>query len=146
MSTTNPTAAVHRILRNDKAWPLRSVLGKLAEAADTLLDDRDYDGHGWEEIDCARKAAREVISDLPSDLSQYVLVEKSVIDRAFFITTRGGLTDFVPLRECLPKGTPPCRECGGTGVVNEFDQPVMESGAAENWPGPCPQCLPKGTP
>ena len=31
-------------------WPITEVLEKLAEAAEILLKDKDYDGHGWELI------------------------------------------------------------------------------------------------
>ena len=37
---------------------MRDVLGKLVEAASVLLDDKDYDGHGWELIYEAREQAR----------------------------------------------------------------------------------------
>jgi len=45
----------------DRPWPLRSVLAKLVEAADILLDRHSYDGHGWEEIAEARASARELL-------------------------------------------------------------------------------------
>jgi hypothetical protein len=35
-----------------------------------------------------------------------------------------------------------CRVCGGSGIVNEFDETVTESNAIENWPGPCPNGCP----
>ncbi len=42
----------------DSAWPLSEVLKKLIEAADILLNKKDYDGHGWEEISHAVKKAK----------------------------------------------------------------------------------------
>lgn len=42
----------------DSAWPARDVVAKLVAAAVILLDDHDYDGHGWEEINAARDVAR----------------------------------------------------------------------------------------
>jgi hypothetical protein len=48
----------------DTAWPVADVLDKLAEAADILLDRKDYDGHGWELIHTARAKAREYAAAL----------------------------------------------------------------------------------
>lgn len=45
-------------------WPLRDVLSKLIEAASILLDDKSYDGHGYELIGAARAAARETLLHL----------------------------------------------------------------------------------
>jgi len=39
-------------------WALKDILSKLAEAADILLHQKDYDGHGWEVIQAAMDAAR----------------------------------------------------------------------------------------
>lgn len=33
-----------------KPWSLKDVLAKLASASNILLLDKNYDGHGWEEI------------------------------------------------------------------------------------------------
>jgi hypothetical protein len=38
-------------------WPLRDIVAKLVEAADILLDDKSYDGHGWEQIQVAKTEA-----------------------------------------------------------------------------------------
>jgi hypothetical protein len=40
-------------------WPSRDVVAKLVEASDILLDDHNYDGHGYELISGARRVARE---------------------------------------------------------------------------------------
>ena len=51
-------------VKNDlscEPWPVKDVLGKLVEAANILLNDHDYDGHGWEEINVARDKAIEII-------------------------------------------------------------------------------------
>jgi hypothetical protein len=46
----------------DTPWPLPEVLAKLAHAADTLFDQYNYDGHGYEEIVSARDAARAFLA------------------------------------------------------------------------------------
>jgi hypothetical protein len=45
----------------ETAWPVKSVLEVLFKAAGVLLDDHNYDRHGWERIEYARRAAREYI-------------------------------------------------------------------------------------
>lgn len=45
----------------DKAWDTLSVLAKLVEAADILLHRKDYDGHGWEEIEICYKRGKEIL-------------------------------------------------------------------------------------
>lgn len=42
----------------DSPWPAADVVRKLADAADILLGQHDYDGHGWEEIWAASDVAR----------------------------------------------------------------------------------------
>lgn len=42
-------------------WPAKDVVRKLIEAAKILLDDKDYDGHGYEEICAARDEAAKWI-------------------------------------------------------------------------------------
>ena len=39
-------------------WPARDVVEKLVEATDILLNEKDYDGHGWEEIVAAQTVAK----------------------------------------------------------------------------------------
>jgi hypothetical protein len=53
----------------DSAWPARDVVQKLVDAADVLLNDKSYDGHGYEEIFAARAVAKEwlgVTADPPA--------------------------------------------------------------------------------
>ncbi len=53
------SAAVPPTPCSDEApWPLRDVVQKLVEAANILLDDKGYDGHGHEGIAIARDEAR----------------------------------------------------------------------------------------
>ncbi len=40
-------------------WTPRDCVKKLIEAADILLDNHDYDGHGWELIHEARARAKD---------------------------------------------------------------------------------------
>lgn len=55
---------LYRILGFDTPWPVVDVLEKLASAAEHLLNDHDCDGHGWEEIGAAVKAARTITAQL----------------------------------------------------------------------------------
>ena len=48
-------------------YPVHSMLAKLADAADILLREKDYDGHGHEEIGCARDAARAYLAKAAPD-------------------------------------------------------------------------------
>jgi hypothetical protein len=43
-------ARCEALLGNGTPWPLRQVLAKLIQAARILLDEKDYDKHGWELI------------------------------------------------------------------------------------------------
>jgi hypothetical protein len=43
-------------------WPIYSVLQKLADAADHLLRGHGCDRHGYEEVEAARDAAREILA------------------------------------------------------------------------------------
>jgi hypothetical protein len=45
-----------------KAWNTASVLAKLIEAADILLHEKNYDGHGWEQIEICHKRGLEILS------------------------------------------------------------------------------------
>jgi hypothetical protein len=45
---------------SDSPWPVREVLGVLADAANHLLREHDCDCLGWETIEAARQAAVEL--------------------------------------------------------------------------------------
>lgn len=49
------------MLDEDKPWDTFSVISKLVEAADILLHKKDYDGHGWEEIEISHKRGLELL-------------------------------------------------------------------------------------
>jgi len=51
-------------LDNDKAWNTHDVIAKLVEAADILLHKKDYDGHGWEEIEICYKRGKELLQQI----------------------------------------------------------------------------------
>jgi hypothetical protein len=46
------------------SWPLIDVLRKLVEVADILLHKKDYDGHGWEEMEHCYQRGKEIILQL----------------------------------------------------------------------------------
>jgi hypothetical protein len=52
---------IDEIIGMDKAWPLVDVLYKLVEASEILLHKKNYDGHGWEEIEHCIKRGKEII-------------------------------------------------------------------------------------
>jgi hypothetical protein len=54
----------------DGPWPLFSVLKKLADAADHLLNEHSCDAHGYEEVGAARDSARRIIAKLVADLNK----------------------------------------------------------------------------
>ena len=47
-----------KLNNEDTPWPLPDVVRKLADAADILLNQYDYDGHGYEQIEECVKQAR----------------------------------------------------------------------------------------
>jgi hypothetical protein len=59
---------VRALLANtDSPWALLDVLEKLAGAADHLLGEHAYDGHGYEGIAAARDAARHIVQRVRSN-------------------------------------------------------------------------------
>lgn len=54
----------NKIFGLQEAWPLVDVLKKLTEASDILLKQKNYDGHGWEEIYHATEKAKQYIKSL----------------------------------------------------------------------------------
>lgn len=53
---------------NDKSWNTYDVITKLTEAANILLYDRNYDGHGWEEIEMCCKRGKEICDGLKQSI------------------------------------------------------------------------------
>lgn len=43
-------------------WPTKDVLAKLIEAAEILLHQKSYDGHGYEQIEICVKRGKEILS------------------------------------------------------------------------------------
>ncbi len=52
----------------DKAWTLNDIIKKLCEAANILLNEKDYDGHGHEEIKHCLTLAEQHLSDQASEV------------------------------------------------------------------------------
>ena len=59
--TASESALSDLLCEHIDPWPLKDVLSKLVEAANILLKDHDYDGHGWEQIQSARDRAISII-------------------------------------------------------------------------------------
>jgi hypothetical protein len=57
-------ARLREALRLDQPYPVTSVLTKLADAADHLLNDHSCDSHGYELVGSARDHAREIVAAL----------------------------------------------------------------------------------
>ena len=74
----------------DTPWPLRDVLAKLAEAADILLKQLDYDGLGWESIAHAREAARVLLAPARSKPVLHQRVGNSGVCECFSCKVGGG--------------------------------------------------------
>ncbi len=53
------------ILLLEQPWPLRDSLLKLIEAAEILLNEKNYDGDGWEQIQHAAEAAKKALANWP---------------------------------------------------------------------------------
>ncbi len=53
-----------KMLRAEYSWDTISILEKLSDATDVLLHEKDYDRHGWEEIEYAWGASKELIVSL----------------------------------------------------------------------------------
>jgi len=52
------------ILGLDNSWSLKDVLKKLIEASEILLHQKNYDGHGWEEINHCVERGKAIVSTL----------------------------------------------------------------------------------
>lgn len=55
------------VLMEHEPWPLRDVLAKLVEAGDILMHEKNYDGHGWEQISHAIERGKAALSSWPND-------------------------------------------------------------------------------
>lgn len=51
-------------LNNGEPWNTHDVIAKLIEAADILLHKKDYDGHGWEEIEICYNKGKELLEQI----------------------------------------------------------------------------------
>ncbi len=53
------------VLMEGESWPLRDVITKLVEASEILLHQKNYDGHGWEQISHAVDRAKVALANWP---------------------------------------------------------------------------------
>lgn len=64
-------AGVQQIIENvlgvGSPWPLKDVLNKLIEAAGILLDKKNYDGHGWEEIHHRTVIGKQIVEKISGE-------------------------------------------------------------------------------
>lgn len=56
--------SLQSVLALDNAWCLKDVMKKLIEASEILLHQKNYDGHGWEEISHCVDRGKEIVSIL----------------------------------------------------------------------------------
>jgi hypothetical protein len=68
-SQMNTVPSLESVLALDNPWCLRDVLKKLIEASEILLQQKDYDGHGWEEISHCVDRGNEIVSILSGNAS-----------------------------------------------------------------------------
>ena len=61
---TSVMPSLQSVLALDNAWCLKDVLKKLIEASEILLLQKNYDGHGWEEISHCVDRGKEIVSIL----------------------------------------------------------------------------------
>jgi hypothetical protein len=59
-----------------EAWPLPDVLSKLVESTEYLLDVKNYDKVGWEEVSHCTKLGRQYIDKINSVIAEQALKEK----------------------------------------------------------------------
>lgn len=56
----------NEVIGGDNAWDIYSIINKLCEATDILLHKKDYDGHGWEEMEVCYKLGKKIVDDFNS--------------------------------------------------------------------------------
>lgn len=56
----------NEILKLDTPWSLPRVIGHLLNATNILLNDKCYDGHGYEILQCARNAGQHWLNEYNS--------------------------------------------------------------------------------
>ena len=64
LSKTAVMPSLQSVMALDNAWCLKDVLKKLIEASEILLLQKNYDGHGWEEISHCVDRGKEIVSIL----------------------------------------------------------------------------------
>ncbi len=71
------------ILRLDEAWPLKDILSKLVGASEILLQKKDYDGHGYEEIEICVKIAKDWLKEQEDIRCKYCTTQITKGDTCF---------------------------------------------------------------
>lgn len=87
-----------------EAWPITDVLMKLIESTEYLLDVKNYDRQGWEEVSYCTKVGRKMVSDI------LVALKDS--------TTMSQIKQLQPIQ--LPE--PTCNKCGEK--INKVNTPT----------------------
>lgn len=64
------TARLREALGVNDAWPITDVLLKLIEATEYLLDVKNYDKTGWEEVSHCTKVGRKMMESINEALNQ----------------------------------------------------------------------------
>ena len=62
---------------SDKAWSTYHVIEKLVESADILLHKKDYDGHGWEEIEICYQRGKEILQQIKLGANEEMIDDES---------------------------------------------------------------------
>ncbi len=66
VKTVEDERELAKIMGIDNPWPLHDVLKRLSDAAEYLLNKKDYDGPDYEEIQTSSKRAKEIMQALSS--------------------------------------------------------------------------------
>ena len=53
-----------KLLKIIRDWPVEDIMVQLIKAADILLHDKDYDGHGWEVMQRAMEKGYDNLPDI----------------------------------------------------------------------------------
>lgn len=142
MLKTPPPPSTNRFVLDadsDNAWPTKDVLSKLIWATEYLLNEKDYDGHGHEEVRHCVERGKEILKSLtPSEHTEVKGFELSLCDKCVQMTNhlngvcqkckpKEGECREVEMTESLRQ----CKSCNGN--INFCDNFCSFCGIKFNW-------------
>lgn len=59
-------AKIMKVIRDAEStpWPIHEILKEFVRTSGILLKEKDYDGHGYEKIIAAQRAAENILKEL----------------------------------------------------------------------------------